>query len=137
MTQKHNNILLEYKQTEFMYRITKIRNKNIVELDEIFSDPNLARKFFDALVSNVEFNEGFSSTISASKKNKIQGYPAIAVATFGNLGIEVGLSIRPIVDQFKNLREFAEWETTEGEYIIATAEDKPKGFMEKLKSLIR
>lgn len=141
MTQKNHNILIEYKDTAMIYRITKISNRKIIEVDEMFDDPILAKKFFDSLVQNIEYAEGFSANVSKSEKNKVQGYQAVYIASFGNLGVEVGFSIRPIVGQFKNLIEYTQtWQTGEDDYIealVSPDEAQPKTFMERLLAFIK
>lgn len=141
MTQKNHNILIEYKETSMIYRITKISNKKIIEVDEIFDDPRLAKKFFDALVHNIEYSEGFSANVSKSEKNKVQGYQAVYIASFGNLGVEVGFSIRPIVNQFKNLIEYTQtWQTGEDspvEVLVSPDEVQPKTFKERILAFLK
>lgn len=138
MAQNTNNILIKYKEDKILFRILKIKNNNILEVDELVENKQLAEDLLNNLVTNTEKQYGFKGQYSHSSKNKIFGDKALIVVTFGNLGLQVVMSVKPVVTSFENLKEVHI--ASEDDYITINNETpsstEKKGLLDKIKSFI-
>lgn len=134
MSQNKNNIIIYYREDKVLFRVTKIRNGTIVEVDELLEDEAMANDFVNHLVANTESQYGFTGQYSESPKNRILGEKALLLVKFGNLGIEIGISVKPLIRTFENLKDVHI--ATESDYLqIAQPQKEPvkkKSFLDRL-----
>lgn len=122
-----NNIMIGCDDSKPVYRITRIDGSSTVNVDEISLEFNTATSLMNAIVENLERDLGVKASFSESPKNKILGRPAKVVATFGNYGIEVGISVLSPVHQVENIQRYA----SNISYRISDEKDKSENIVTK------